>query len=542
MQVLDVSIAEDGMYNDGALPAVQAHRVSVQEDTINSTSSLMGNSGGTGGDMAMGQVVAIVASSRHETENERDNPEFYKSEVMGGDSMRPENSQRSSSGTLRDSSSRRQFTLPVESSVQSTSILTEFTLVTNTGNPNGDTSYAANTMDPTRQADVESQHPGPESAPTKPLYHTDDKRPLASKCRLLLVGGILLVVGGLVGVVTVSPWNSGDDDDGRPTDLAVAPTTPMLTNSVPSAPVSYPAPSPTIPFGASTNVGSAPTEFDTLEQIVSREEDVYTFSEMIRGSKFVTEPCQECYFTYLAPTNKAFDGFPLLEYIGEQQWNLHFWELLLFHQTVPAAKRVRSTDWQDGTVLKMGNGDDVTVRIDGGNVVFVGDYSNATTRVKSDISVSNGVLHKLNSVLIPEFMVTDLLGVGKSTYGTDFTILAKLCEHLNTDISVYGQNVYTMFAPTDDAFRKLGNETLDYLFDQANVDYAKRIFLNHVTDGLYPSSLLDGTTLSSEAGTQLSCSTSDDGRTLVVNGTSIVRVDILVQNGIVHAISEVLGV
>jgi hypothetical protein len=188
MQVLDVAIADDGGDDDeGALPPVQAHRVSIQEDSLSVPSTSMGNSSG-GGVLAMGEVVSIVAPIHEESED--DNQEFYKREVMGGNHSSSEDNRRLSSGSTRNSSAYRSLSIPVEPSGQSVSILTEFTSMINT--PQGDTP-AANVADPVAHPDDEGPNPDPERKPA------DVNRPLVSMRWSILAGGVLLVVGGLLG-------------------------------------------------------------------------------------------------------------------------------------------------------------------------------------------------------------------------------------------------------------------------------------------------------------------------------------------------------
>jgi hypothetical protein len=193
MQVLDVTITEDGGDDDeGALPPVQAHRVSIQDDSVSDPSTTMGNSSGGGDALALGEVVSIVAPI-HE-ENEDDNPDFYKREVMGGNYSSFEDNRRLSSGSTRNSSVHRSLTIPIEPSGQSMSILTEFTSVVNP--PRGG---SPNTANPVAHREVEGPHPDSGEKPASSARHTDDKKALVSKRWWILAGGMLLVVGGLLG-------------------------------------------------------------------------------------------------------------------------------------------------------------------------------------------------------------------------------------------------------------------------------------------------------------------------------------------------------
>jgi transforming growth factor-beta-induced protein len=225
---------------------------------------------------------------------------------------------------------------------------------------------------------------------------------------------------------------------------------------------------------------------------------------------------------------------------------LHLEELFPFHVTEPTADQVLSGNLDDGAVLSMLNGMNVTVRRDEDEIVLSSDYTNASKVVQADLTADNGVVHKLDRVLLPEFVVTDLTNVAKST----FLMLSALAEFANVGTLIEDEefaNVgtliedeeFTVFAPTIDAFLRPGNETLESYFDPDNVDSVVQMIFNHAVSGVYPSSLLDdGLSLENEARNPMMYSRSSNG-SFMVNGANIVRVDILANNGIFRAIDKV---
>jgi uncharacterized surface protein with fasciclin (FAS1) repeats len=288
------------------------------------------------------------------------------------------------------------------------------------------------------------------------------------------------------------------------------------------------------------NSSAAPIDLVTVPELLSAESDLGRLYDVYRVSTFAETLCILCNYTLFAPTNDAFDAFnqELLGKLVTPEWERHLTELLRLHVTQPSDERALSTDLEDGMILTMLNGDNITVGVDGGNVALTGEYFNATQVVQADIIADNGVMHKVDNVFVPAFATTDLVDVGALRF-REYSILASLAERLNVRTLV-GDDDFTVFAPTNTAFLELGNETLAYLNDPTNVENATRLLLNHATAGVLPSQYLkDGLTVNSEEGNQLVISASDDG-SLMVNDANVVGVNLLANNGIVHGIDKVL--
>ena len=100
-------------------------------------------------------------------------------------------------------------------------------------------------------------------------------------------------------------------------------------------------------------------------------------------------------YTVFAPTDEAFEALPegtveaLLE---DPQGQLT--DILTYH-VVPG--KVMSTDLSDGMTATTVNGEDVTITIAEDGTVMVND----ATVVAADIEASNGVIHVIDTVLIP---------------------------------------------------------------------------------------------------------------------------------------------
>ena len=95
---------------------------------------------------------------------------------------------------------------------------------------------------------------------------------------------------------------------------------------------------------------------------------------------------------------------------------------------------------------------------------------------------------------------------------------------------------FNVFAPTDEAFAKLG-ETLDELL--ANKDGLAKVLKLHVVEGTINAEDLAGKeTLTSLEGSSLRIDASDG---ITVNGSKVVERDLLASNGVIHGIDTLLS-
>lgn len=99
----------------------------------------------------------------------------------------------------------------------------------------------------------------------------------------------------------------------------------------------------------------------------------------------------------------------------------------------------------------------------------------------------------------------------------------------------------TLLAPTNDAFAKLPQTTLDFLTDAMNNDALVEVLTYHVLPGVYPSTLLsDGMTIDTLEGTPVTVSVTMGS--VMFNGATVTAANVLANNGLVHVIDTVLTI
>jgi len=122
----------------------------------------------------------------------------------------------------------------------------------------------------------------------------------------------------------------------------------------------------------------------------------------------------------------------------------------------------------------------------------------------------------------------------------NFTTLVAALQATGLDATLSNtDSTFTVFAPTDDAFALLGQETIDALL--ADTDTLSDILTYHVISGE-----VNATTAISLAGTTVDMVNGDaiglslDGDNLLVNTATVTTTDIQTDNGIIHVIDAVL--
>lgn len=247
-------------------------------------------------------------------------------------------------------------------------------------------------------------------------------------------------------------------------------------------------------------------------------------------------------FTVFAPTDDAFAALPagtVEALLADPQGQLT--QILLYH-VVPG--KVMSSDLSDGMTADTVQGSPVAFAIANG-VVKV----NEATVVTADIEASNGVIHVIDSVILPpteeasaesaaeaEAPVGNIAEV--ATDAGSFTTLLAAVEAAGLVDELTGEGPFTVFAPTDAAFAALPAGTLDTLL--ADPEGALRdILLYHVVAGeVMSTDLSDGMTAETLQGAPVAFSVKDGA--VKVNEANVVNADVDASNGVIHVIDAVI--
>ena len=244
-------------------------------------------------------------------------------------------------------------------------------------------------------------------------------------------------------------------------------------------------------------------------------------------------------FTVFAPTDEAFrEGLRLL---GAQNGviNINLAVQLLTNHVVYGVYPAEAIE--EGFELITVNGEFVKFSFSG-EVPRVNDANIVST----DILANNGIVHKIDGLLIPEV-------AGPAPNGTivdtaldnsdDLSLLLRFVTRADLSTSLATTQGLTVFAPTNDAFVALisaAPSVAGNLFTDEWATHLKDLLLYHVLPTEVPSSFLTNVlTATALNGEELSFTVNEDG--IFVNTDSeVILADITASNGVIHGIDRVL--
>jgi len=102
-----------------------------------------------------------------------------------------------------------------------------------------------------------------------------------------------------------------------------------------------------------------------------------------------------------------------------------------------------------------------------------------------------------------------------------------------------GEGPFTVFAPTDEAFAKLPEGTLEMLLRPENKEKLAAILTYHVVSGkVTAEEVVKLSSAESVSGKKIDIKTSD-GK-VMVDGATVIKTDIMAENGVIHVIDTVM--
>jgi transforming growth factor-beta-induced protein len=238
-------------------------------------------------------------------------------------------------------------------------------------------------------------------------------------------------------------------------------------------------------------------------------------------------------FTVFAPTDEAFAKLPAgtLEDLLKPENKQMLTDILLYHVV---AGKVMASDVVNLTEAMTVLGKNVAIKVDGGKV-----YINDAEVIITDIEASNGVIHVIDTVILPPAEVKAMDIVDTAVADGRFTTLVAAVQAAGLVDTLKGEGPFTVFAPTDDAFAKLPAGTIDELLKSENKQQLTDILLYHVMAGkVMAESVTDGLIADSALGTSLFFKL--DMGNAYVNEAKILITDIETTNGVIHVIDTVI--
>ena len=242
-------------------------------------------------------------------------------------------------------------------------------------------------------------------------------------------------------------------------------------------------------------------------------------------------------FTVFAPTDEAFEALPdgtLDSLLADPERLSH---ILLYHVIADSAVASDTALSLVGTTQVMANGEILALTLRGDAL-----YLNESVVIETDIEASNGVIHVIDAVLTP-VMIPEPQGsiVDIALSNPDLTTLVAALQAADLVGTLADETAtFTVFAPTDEAFAALGEDTIATLL--SDTESLTDVLLYHVVGGAAADSI-DAT---SRYGDVLTMANEDEVAVdiregeLFINEARIIIHDIPATNGIIHVIDAVL--
>lgn len=231
-------------------------------------------------------------------------------------------------------------------------------------------------------------------------------------------------------------------------------------------------------------------------------------------------------FTVFAPTNAAFNELPdgTLENLSQDELA----QILTFHVV---EGEILSGSLQASQDVETVQGEQLLVTSQGGTVTVNGSSVVAT----ADIEASNGVIHVVDEVLLPQaFREPNIVDQAEEL--GNFTALTGALEQTGLTTTLQYLGPFTVFAPTDEAFANLP----DGLLASLSTDQLTRILQYHVLGAeVFAGDLQPEQSPETILGEDIFITAGDNGA--FINGSSeIIATDVDVSNGVIHAIDGVI--
>ncbi len=291
---------------------------------------------------------------------------------------------------------------------------------------------------------------------------------------------------------------------------------------------------------AATPVAPAPTK-----NIVELAVDTPTLSTLVTAVKaadLVATLSGPGPFTVFAPTNAAFDKIPAATLTALLADKAALAKILTYHVV---GSKVLKAGIPLGTAITTVQGGTIKIDAVGADVVITDAKGGKSKIVTTDILATNGVVHVIDTVIMPADPVApaptkNIVELAVDTPTLSTLVTAVKAADLVATLS--GPGPFTVFAPTNAAFDKIPAATLTALL--ADKAALAKILTYHVLGskvlkagiplGAAITTVQGGTIRIDVVGADVVITDAKGGK------SKIVTTDILATNGVVHVIDTVI--
>lgn len=222
----------------------------------------------------------------------------------------------------------------------------------------------------------------------------------------------------------------------------------------------------------------------TIVQLAAATQDLSTLNAALQAADLIGILSGPGPFTVFAPSNEAFDKLPplYLKLLLDPSNIKTLQQILLYH--VVTGTEAFAKNMKNGEEIKTAQGEDVKVAVRKGLFKTTVQINNATV-TNADVAASNGVVHIIDTVLMPQDLPPSPPPAGQTVAGVVqsnpelSTLFAALkAADLVTALSTPGP--FTIFAPSNAAFAALPAGVLKNLLLPKNKAQLVKLLSFHV--------------------------------------------------------------
>lgn len=283
------------------------------------------------------------------------------------------------------------------------------------------------------------------------------------------------------------------------------------------------------------------TENQTIYDIIQAEPELSDFEALIEAAALTDNLNQDGPFTVFAPTNDAWAAFN-----ATNDSEVSMTDILLYH--------VMNGEYYAADLAQ----EEAVTTLAGEYLFFATSEQEGTTNLiinetvpvaRADMEASNGVVHIIDTVLpFPEGNTIEASDLGSpkesivQVLAEDgrFHTLVSLLEQAGLSDELQNSNGnYTLFAPTDDAFKNADPALVEEW--RADPEGALNTILSYhiINDRLTINQIANDDYLPTMEGRAIAV-TIDEYVRVYLNGRQVQSFNILADNGIIHVVDEVI--
>lgn len=274
-----------------------------------------------------------------------------------------------------------------------------------------------------------------------------------------------------------------------------------------------------------------PTEM-TLGQTLQHHDDLSKLKQLVIDADMEDMLESEGPYTFLTPVNSAFDNLPegFLDNLSQEEL-----QTLINYHLIDSEVNGEILSKQDTLHTMMD--DPIFVLSENSDVQFNRGLLHGGSNVTDpDINATNGIIHKINGVLLPDIYL-DVLAIADKRY--NLTKFVCNCTTGEADLQPTLENPdaqFTVFIPDDNAFDDSNVSSLP-------VSELRKLLEYHIVESkILSGDLSNGQTLETMNGANLTVSVAEDG-TITLDGgaATVIEKDLIGINGVVYVIDTVLN-